>query len=139
MKVGLHHLDEIDHSLLKYAVVVSEYEGKWIFCKHKERSTWELPAGHREPGEPILETAGRELYEETGALEYKLTPICIYSMTDVTTEYGFLCYASVQKLGPIPPLEMEKIELFDAVPEPLTYPWIQPELFDTVQSFFKNK
>ncbi|MFC9616622.1 NUDIX domain-containing protein [Streptomyces sp. NPDC056938] len=30
------------------------------------RGMWDLPVGKREPGEPITETAVRELYEETG-------------------------------------------------------------------------
>lgn len=37
--------------------------------------------GHREDGEDILETAKRELYEETGAITFDITPICIYSVT----------------------------------------------------------
>ena len=51
------------------------------FAKHKERNTWEAPGGHREDGEDILETAKRELYEETGAITFDITPICIYSVT----------------------------------------------------------
>lgn len=30
------------------------------------RGRWDLPVGKREPGEPVTETAVRELYEETG-------------------------------------------------------------------------
>ena len=35
--------------------------GKWVFCKHKERDTFEVHGGHREFGEDIIETAKREL------------------------------------------------------------------------------
>ena len=59
--------DSIDDSMLKFAVIIAKHNGKWVFCKHRERSTWEVPGGHREQGEDILETAKRELYEETGA------------------------------------------------------------------------
>ena len=59
--------DEVDDSLLKFAVIITKTNGKWVFCKHKKRSTWEVPGGHRESGESITETAKRELYEETGA------------------------------------------------------------------------
>ena len=59
--------DSVDDSLLKFAVIVSQSNGKWVFCKHKERDTYEVPGGHREAGESILETAKRELQEETGA------------------------------------------------------------------------
>lgn len=59
--------DTVDDSLLKFAVIISQSNGKWVFCKHKERDTYEVPGGHREAGENILETAKRELQEETGA------------------------------------------------------------------------
>lgn len=66
MKVKFH--ETVDDKLLKFAVIISKHNGKWVFCKHKERNTYEIPGGHREPNEPILETAKRELSEETGAL-----------------------------------------------------------------------
>ena len=58
--------DTVDDSLLKFAVIISQSNGKWVFCKHKERDTYEALGGHREVGEDILETAKRELQEETG-------------------------------------------------------------------------
>ena len=60
--------DTVDDSLLKFAVIISLSNGKWVFCKHKERDTYEAPGGHREVGEDILETAKRELQEETPKL-----------------------------------------------------------------------
>ena len=51
--------DTVDDSLLKFAVIISLSNGKWVFCKHKERDTYEAPGGHREVGEDILETAKR--------------------------------------------------------------------------------
>ena len=35
--------DSIDDSLLKFAVIISQSNGKWVFCKHKERDTFEVP------------------------------------------------------------------------------------------------
>ena len=40
--------DTVDDSLLKFAVIISQSNGKWVFCKHKERDTYEVPGGHRE-------------------------------------------------------------------------------------------
>lgn len=31
------------------------YEGKWLLCMHKERTTWEHPSGWIEEGETPLE------------------------------------------------------------------------------------
>lgn len=57
--------DTVDDKLLKFAVIISRNKGKWVFCKHRERDTYEVPGGHREEEENILETASRELQEET--------------------------------------------------------------------------
>ncbi len=72
--------DSVSDELLKFAVIISKTQGKWVFCKHKERDTYEVPGGHREENEDILDTARRELYEETGALKFELKPICVYSV-----------------------------------------------------------
>ena len=39
--------DEVEDSLLKFAVIISKADAKWLFCKHKERDTYEIPGGHR--------------------------------------------------------------------------------------------
>ena len=46
--------DTVNDELLKFAVIISQSNGKWVFCKHKERDTYEVPGGHREAGENIL-------------------------------------------------------------------------------------
>lgn len=132
----------IDDSLLRFAVIISKSCGKWVFCKHKERNTYEVPGGHREENESILETARRELYEETGAVEYEITPVCVYSVTgknrvNETGEetFGMLYYADVKQFEQDLHSEMEKVELFDELPEDWTYPLIQPLL---IQEFARR-
>ena len=49
--------DKEDDSLLKFSVIISKADVKWLFCKHKERDTYEIPGGHREEGELILDAA----------------------------------------------------------------------------------
>lgn len=127
--------ETIDDSLLKFAVIISKSNGKWVFCKHRERNTYEIPGGHREEGESILECAKRELYEETGAVDFEITPICVYSVIGKTRvnetgdeSFGMLYYADITKFEKELHSEIEKVELFDKLPEDWTYPLIQPLL-----------
>ncbi|MGN1117525.1 MAG: NUDIX domain-containing protein [Acutalibacteraceae bacterium] len=127
--------EKADDSLLKFAVIISKYNGKWVFCKHKERSTYEIPGGHREINEPILETAKRELQEETGALEFDISPVCVYSVigknrVNQTGEetYGMLYFANITAFESELHSEMERIFFFDELPKEWTYPQIQPLL-----------
>ena len=71
-KITVRFYDSIDDTKLKYAVIVALYQNKWVFCKHKERNTYEIPGGHRERGETIDTAAKRELCEETGALHFTI-------------------------------------------------------------------
>ena len=129
--------DTVADSLLRFAVIISQSNGKWVFCKHKERDTYEVPGGHREAGEDILETAKRELQEETGAIQFDMQPICVYSVTgknrvnDTGEEtYGLLCFAEITEFDKELHSEMEKVVLLDELPENWTYPLIQPKLIE---------
>ena len=127
--------DKIDDDLLKFAVIISKSNSKWVFCKHRDRDTYEVPGGHREAGELIEDTARRELKEETGALEFSITPICVYSVTgknrvnDTGEEtYGMLYFADITEFEKELHSEMEKVVLLDELPDEWTYPLIQPLL-----------
>lgn len=124
--------ESVDDSLLKFAVIIAKSAGKWVLCKHKERTTHEVPGGHREEGESIEETARRELYEETGALEYTIQPICIYSVQKDSGQetFGMLYYAEVTSFEEELHSEIEKILLTEELSENWTYPDIQPILIE---------
>lgn len=64
--------DKIEDSQLDFAVIIARTGEKWVFCKHKERDTYEVPGGHREAGETIEEAANRELKEETGVVDLNM-------------------------------------------------------------------
>ena len=127
--------DKIDDDLLKFAVIISKSNGKWVFCKHRDRDTYEVPGGHREAGELIEDAARRERKEETGALEFSINPICVYSVTgknrvnDTGEEtYGMLYFADITEFEEELHSEMEKVVLLDELPDEWTYPLIQPLL-----------
>lgn len=156
--------EAVEDARLKYAVIVSRADGRWVFCQHKERDTFECPGGHRDAGETIEEAARRELYEETGALEYTLKPLGAYSVTGKktheatqsaeqqilqehsakeqgrrtesdSTSYGMLYYAEIQQFGPLPAdSEIGQVHLVTELPEWWTYPLIQPHLLDKVRT-----
>lgn len=122
----------VDEALVKFVVIVCRYQDKWLWVKHKERDTYENPGGHRENGETAEEAAVRELQEETGALAFRIEQISYYSVIGKTRvnesgeeTFGALFYAEIQELGEIHS-EIERAELFEGIPENLTYPEIQP-------------
>lgn len=122
----------VEDALYDFAVIVASMDGRWLLCRHRERDTYECPGGHREPGESILDAARRELYEETGAADFSLAPVCAYSVTTGgATRYGLLCRAEVHALGDIPEgSEIAEVLPMDEPPARWTYPDIQPLLME---------
>lgn len=119
------------------AVIVPQYQGKWVFVREKGKKTWELPGGTHEIDESITETAERELFEETGAKKFSLTPISISSVNvHGHLSYGLLFYSEISELGKLPDSEIEEVRLFNNLPEDLTYPLIHNVLFNKAVEFY---
>ncbi|WP_243428196.1 NUDIX hydrolase [Clostridium rhizosphaerae] len=98
----------------KFAVNAVRYKDRWIFVRHKDMTTWEIPGGHREEGENIKDTAYRELFEEIGAKEFRLYPVCIYSVDrDGEESFGQLFYAEVEELGDVLMYYMDVLNRFN--------------------------
>lgn len=134
-ETSFYPLNTVDEKELKYAVLCARYQGQWIFCRHKERQTWELPGGHVEPGETPPEAARRELYEETGAVDADILPVTLYRLFD----YGLLCFADVKMLSPIPDSsEIREIQLCDAIPKELTYRGVHEDLHNWVMDWLSK-
>lgn len=129
--------NSIADELITFAVIIAKTEGKWVFCRHRERDTYEVPGGHRESGETVLEAARRELQEETGATAFDIKPICVYSVkgktkvnkTDADISYGMLYYADIVSFEELHS-EIEEILVTDSLVENWTYPLIQPKLLE---------
>lgn len=132
----VHFYETASDEVFQFAVIVSQYKGKWVFCKHRERTTYECPGGRREENESINETAKRELWEETGAKKFDLKPVCVYSVVrDSEESFGMLYFADIIEFEKLPPFEMEKMELFEELPKEWTYPLIQPFLLEQVKKY----
>ncbi|WP_330554487.1 NUDIX hydrolase [Roseburia sp. 499] len=137
-EVQVKFYEQIDDEKLKFAVIISKTGGKWVLCKHKERNTYEVPGGHREPGETILQTAKRELQEETGAIDFDIAPVCVYSVIGKTRvnenideeSFGMLYFANIRTFEQELHSEIEKIIITDQLPKEWTYPLIQPKLME---------
>lgn len=132
--------EDVEDRLIKFAVIISKSQCKWVFCKHKERDTYEVPGGRRERNETILDTAKRELNEETGAIDFSIKKICVYSVIGKTRvnesgdeSYGMLYYADIKEFEKELHSEIEKIVLLDELPTKWTYPLIQPVLIKEFQ------
>ena len=127
--------DTVDDSLLKFAVIIAKSAGKWVLCKHKARTTYEVLGGHREAGESIEETARRELYEETGATEYMIKPVCVYSVQKDSGQetFGMIYYAEVTSFEEELHSEIERIVFTEKLVENWTYPEIQPKLMEEAE------
>ena len=136
--IQVNFYEQVEDELLKFAVIISKTDGKWVFCKHKTRNTYEVPGGHREMGETIFETAERELREETGAIDFNISPICVYSVKGKTKvnekiddeSFGMLFFANIFSFEKELHSEMEKIVITNDLTDNWTYPLIQPKLIE---------
>ena len=127
----------IDDQNLSYVVMGSRYRDQWIFVRHRDRQTWEMPAGHIEPGESADQAAVRELFEEAGVLNSRLEIICDYSVTvGAKTEYGRFYGAFVNEMEAQQEFEIAELLLSDKLPRTLTYPEVQTILFKRLEAYF---
>lgn len=40
--IEVNFYEHVVDELLKFAVIISKTNGKWVFCKHKDRNTYEV-------------------------------------------------------------------------------------------------
>ena len=139
MICNVYNLNELRD--YKYVVVLSEYQGKILLSRHKDRTTWETQGGHIEDGETPLESAKRELFEESGAVEYDIAPLCDYRAENEVTHHGangVVFKANIKKLENLPKSEMAEVKTFEQLPKNLTYPDITPKLFTFLRNYVEN-
>ncbi|MCL2776288.1 MAG: histidine phosphatase family protein [Oscillospiraceae bacterium] len=123
----------------RFVVIFARYQDKWLYCRATERDTFETAGGHIEQGETPLEAAKRELYEETGAIKFDITPAFDYSVHK-PNEYsnGQVFLAHIHELGEMPDYtndKMAEVKLFDTIPDKMRFPNILPVLYAHIQQF----
>lgn len=132
---GTIHLSNLD-----YVIIGARENDKWIFVRHKERNSWELPAGHIEINETALEAASRELFEETGSIEAEIEAVIDYSgFRNGQARSGRIFFATVLKRGPIPESEIAEIRISKNSPSPYTYPEAHVEFISILEKFVNQQ
>jgi len=120
-----------DHELL-YVIICARFRNHWLFVRQKVKATWELPAGHIEMGELAEKAAERELFEETGALEFILEPQFDYCLSGEFAGCGRIYFAEISRLGPLPESEIAEVQMFEQAPLLLSYKDIQLRFLEKV-------
>ena len=125
---------------LRYTVVCSFCQGRYLLSWHRGHQSWETQGGHIEPGEDPEACARRELYEESGAADAELVPVCDFTGWDgESVANGRVWAAVIHRLGELPESEMERAALFDQLPEDLTYPLVTPALFQAAERVLRGE
>jgi len=123
----------------RFTVIFARHNGNWLYCRHKERDTFETAGGGIEPGETPLEGAKRELYEETGAVKFDIFPAFDYAVyTDTGFANGQVFYAEIQELGELSPeFEMTEVRAFKTIPDKMRFPQILPVLYAEMEKWLE--
>ena len=137
---------EIPDEALEYSVVAARHDGRWVCVRLKGRGDWCFPGGGREDGESMLQNARRELFEETGALDYDIHPLGVYGVDHrmpgpdgrevrERISWGGLYSAEIRLFGDVPTeFEIAERRLFDRFPlDNARFPHIMPGMMEWLE------
>lgn len=112
-------------------IVTMDEDGKYLLSRKKNFDTWEFQGGHIENGESPYDAAVRELKEEAGILDAKISALIDYQTDEKDTHgntvgkvrYGVIFLAKIPQNNKFEQLmcEMEEVRFFDELPNNMTY------------------
>lgn len=110
-------------------------EDKFLMVENDRFDHMYSVGGRIKFGETAEEAVVREVYEETGAVDFDMKPICVYSVIaednfDGEESFGMLYYADIKSFEKELHSEIERIMITDELPAAWTYPEIQPKLIE---------
>lgn len=83
----------------KHVLVICQYKNQWLLTAHKQRGL-EFPGGKREKRETIIQTAHREVLEETGGIIESLQWIAAYQVFGEEAFVKDVFFARISQLNP---------------------------------------
>ncbi|VDN46673.1 conserved protein of unknown function [Petrocella atlantisensis] len=60
LRIDFYELQDYHGYELTFVIMCAVYKKQWVFVRHKDRNTWEIPGGHIEVGETPDEAAKRD-------------------------------------------------------------------------------
>ena len=129
-------MKKINKTITAGGIIINEYNE--VVIVNQNHDSWSLPKGHVEDNETVLETAKREIYEETGLSDielikelgsyerYRISLDGDDDLTELKVIYMFLFKTKKQKLIPIDPNNPEAM-------------WIKPKDVSNYLTHQKDK
>jgi 8-oxo-dGTP pyrophosphatase MutT (NUDIX family) len=147
----IDHYDDPDaprpNSLIPAAsAVVVDETGRLLLARRRDNTLWTIPGGAMEPGESIVDTAVREVEEETGVQVEVTGLVGIYSSPRHVVEYAdgevrqqfSVCFAARPVSG-VPGPSDETSEVRYVEPHNLEQLDIHPSIRLRIQHFLERR
>jgi len=110
---------------ITYVWMIVKHNEKFVLSWHRKSGKWDHVGGHVEKDENPLYAAKRELFEETGAIDFDIVPVydfAVFNKDGVLHKNGRTYFVNVRKFADLPEgSEMSKIGFFDKIPEDFRY------------------
>lgn len=128
------------------SAVVADDQGRLLLARRRDNTLWTIPGGAMEPGETIVDTAVREVEEETGVRVEVTGLVGIYSSPGHVVEYSdgevrqqFSVCFSAKPIDGVPQSTDETSEARYVEPKELDTLDIHPSIRLRIQHFLERR